>query len=225
MYKKFALCALLMTPFFAYADNSCPNDRGQYNVNFENTPLRYDYGKDSAQLRTLSPNANKSRANPVGLFNANKGFEVQPQMKIMRNTVNGVTSLCGKITKLNVTVKFHPVIYIATETQGLSCIYNSTHKHEQTHFQIELNALNTVRERLTPFLTTNFDRYFYATTEKEMQEKINLQTKYTLDFIVKTLQDNTIPHHARLDTDENYKRESESCPRSENMTMFQRIRA
>jgi hypothetical protein len=222
----------ILLPFFlgvlsssCYADTLCPTGQGQYNVQFDTQPLKYDYSKTSKELTAISQNKNNTENHSVhtGLFYGYEGFDIEPVYSLIQNN-NDNSPMCGKIKTLNLIIHFQPTIYIAKETEGLPCLAPSVVHHEETHYKIAMQALNYIHDNVGNFLLTNYEGYLYAANKNEMTQKVNEKNQYVVQSIKKMFDEKTIPLHAELDSPENYKKETMACPVRENVILHKRVR-
>lgn len=223
--NSFILFSLLsFTTLIAHSAEECPNIKTQYNIEFRKIPLQYNYQLNSKALQNLSSSKNNQNF-PIGLFSSNRRFGINHELSIIKTTVNNKISYCSKLTKLNLILFFNPIIYIATETNNLSCTYKRVHKHELVHYNIELQAIEYINNNIKNFLTNNFDEPVYANNLEQLKEKMNAKNNYTMNYLSILFDNHTLSKHATLDTPQNYIHETNLCSDEENYILSSRIKS
>lgn len=222
--KKFLLLFLLF-PIMSHAQN-CPTITSKINIIVSSSPIIYEYRYSSRQIETLFGQNKEQLKNflKIGLMNGRVEFKIEPQYEIIKNNNFLATNYCAKAKQIDVKISMKPIIYVAKETQGLQCTFNQVIRHEETHYNIEAKALNTIKNSISAYVTATYNSYVYAQTPDELKNKISIKNKDTLNYLSTLHNQYTEPYHKQLDTPENYTKESNLCPDLEKAILFDRAK-
>ena len=182
-------------------------------------PLRYDHSRAPRTLETMHRKEYNGdthegyRINGLTPYNLKTTLEFNVLKKVFKD---GVTCFYpGEIT-LVLTLK-DPVIYIARGVKKGSCEYELTMRHEQTHEQINVEALEYYLPKIKDSFIKAIKKYAVAGRLKDdvtlevVQE--SLQKKYfaAINPLLKELEDEIATEQAKFDTLEQYNYESSLC--------------
>ena len=186
-------------------------------VKFE--PLRYDYSKTPRTLERMHQKEyngvthDNYRINGLTPYNLKTTLEFNIFKKVFND---GVTCFYPGQIDLVFTLK-DPVIYIARDIKRGTCEYEITMRHEQTHEQVNLDALAYYLPRIRDAFIATVKKYAVAGRERDdvplevVQE--NLHKKYfeTLNPLLEELQQEIAATQSQFDTLEHYNYESGLC--------------
>jgi hypothetical protein len=204
---------LTNTPVYS---QECPKPLGNFDVQVNMTPIRYEYGYTSRQIESVKGNKNP---NLLGLFSSDVLINVQPSFKV---TPIGHNYYCMTVSSLLVKIKINPIIYIAREAQQFSCTKQRVEQHELLHYQFEVNTASRAKPFIINMGQNYFSQVFYVSNQEEVDKISSLLKKKSSDFI------NAIGHHfesstnalhAKIDSRQNYEYESSFCSVQENATL------
>lgn len=199
----------------AYAQQ-CPKPLGNFDVQVNMAPIRYEYSYTSRQIESVKGNKNP---NLLGLFNSDALINVQPSFKV---TPLGQNYYCMTVSSLLVKIQINPVIYIAREAQQFSCTKQRVEQHELLHYQFEVNTAARAKPFIIDLGNNYFSQVFYVSNQEEVDKISSLLKKKNSDFI------NAIGHHfvsstnalhSKIDSRQNYEYESSFCSVQENSTL------
>ncbi len=137
--------------------------------------------------------------------------------KVVKNTQpNGVVCVYPTDIELHIEMK-NPVIYLSKDLNADSCVYEVALRHEQTHQQINVEALEyympIIQQRFldavkaNPFMSSKSD--INMTLAKENFNKSYLAS---INPVLEELQNEINTEQAKLDSIENYDYEAALCP-------------
>lgn len=176
--------------------------------------LQYNTDLDQKQLAELNYKITGERKE-----NLNGLTSLEPTI-----TVDGVVfkherldenRVCLYPEELKIKVKFNPIIYILSSIPKDSCQYNLTLRHEQTHIDIGYTALDLLLKALSNKLPdiawSTTVRVVNVSADKNVLEEINSTYQQQVLTIWDIFKNALDEQHKRLDTQENYIRESKMC--------------
>lgn len=182
-------------------------------------PLRYDYSRASRTLEDMHRKEYGGQThegyhiNGLTPYNLKTTLEFDILKRVFRD---GVT--CFYPGEITLVLTFQdPVIYIARSLKKGSCTFNVTMRHEQTHEQINVEALEYYLPKIKDSFLAAVKKYAVAGREKdditlEAVQK-SLQKKYfdAINPILKELEDEVGREHEKFDNLENYNYETSLC--------------
>ena len=158
----------------------------------------------------------------LGLYQGYKSISIAPE--VMKTTY-GSGRVCYTLNDIVVTVAYRPKIFLAVEAMQFQCTKARVYEHELKHHDIDVTALNLLPQFMRNIGYKNYENLNYLSSNKDAIEG---QVKAIVDRgiaeIFDFLQAQTKPHHAKLDTNENYEKEMNYCSNEENKRLFTLIR-
>ena len=153
-------------------------------------------------------------ASGLALIDIASEYELNTSSRKMNNG-----AVCLIPQELSVYIGFQdPVIYLATDLEPQSCLYNLVVRHEQIHQQINVNALEyfipLIYKRVKQ-ITTQM-KPMYILSEKQIRTATNEMTSYyaqQINQLVEEFKEEILHEQRKLDNREHYKLESEICRR------------
>ena len=182
-------------------------------------PLRYDYSRAPRTLENMHRKEYGGeihegyRINGLTPYNLKTTLEFNVLKKVFRD---GVTCFYPGEISLVLTLK-DPVIYIARSIKKGTCEYNVTMRHEQTHEQINVEALEHYLPKIKDAFLKAVKKYAVAgraqddVTLEAVQK--SLQKKYfdAINPLLKELEEEIGREQNKFDTKEQYNYESSLC--------------
>lgn len=183
--------------------------------------LRYDFGKSNDFLYIETAKKFNEYGiemfkefKPMGLTKIKDALEVD--MEIAKISVSHGYQ-CIYPEKINIFLGYYlPTIYISNELKKETCLYDLTLRHEQTHMQIYIEALDYFLPKLNEMSKTLLDKkgvkIIDADSDAELQAKM-LNNDYVLfieEFVNKWRKE-VEKEQLKLDSVENYIIESKIC--------------
>ncbi len=150
-----------------------------------------------------------------GLTKSNMNGKYQAQFYTHVNNQTGAT--CLAITSFTYTIEYSPVIYIASDFKSMGCRYSQTLAHEKRHVATDKRVI----EKYLPDMKREITRLVkkmpaqgpYPREKVEEQQQRILQD---VALVTKPYMDQLIAlrrtEQAKIDTVENYKRDTALCP-------------
>lgn len=182
-------------------------------------PLKYDSSRASRTLENMhrkeygGQTHEGYRINGLTPYNLKTTLEFDVIKKVFND---GVTCFYpGQIT-LVLTFK-DPVIYLARSVKKGTCEYDLTLRHEQTHEQINVEALEYYLPKIRDSFLAAVKKYAVAGRKKDdiALEKVqeSLQKKYfdAINPLLKELEEEIAEQQNKFDTIDHYNYESSLC--------------
>lgn len=180
--------------------------------------LKYDTSKNNRSLTRMhirQYGGNVPAGRQVhGL--ATYDFNTRISLKIIKNTSNkGISCVYPGNIELNIEMQ-NPVIYLSKSLQPGSCLYEIAMRHEQTHQQINIEALEyylpIIQQRFLEAVKSN--PYMSSSSDINLtlaKEKLNEKYLAAINPILEEMQNEINTEQARLDSIENYDYEAALC--------------
>ena len=198
--------------------SACKNEKINPQLIFSTSygRLQYDNSYSRENLTQLGNNMGMFEkgdlASGLALVDIASEYELSVAGRKMRNG-----AVCLIPQELNVYIGFqNPVIYLASDLEPGSCLYNLVVRHEQVHQQINVNALEY-------FIPLIYDRIkiiisqmepMYLRDGRMVKEGTNEMTAYYADQInalVEKFKQEILIEQKKLDNKRHYKLESTIC--------------
>ena len=114
-------------------------------VQFQNTPLKIDNTKSSADLaqkktHSLSPQYGLEFPIVGGVTSSN--FQIGYKAKLAISSFPSSNNACLWVKAVNITVIYAPIVYISSDYKPGSCQYDITEEHEKHHVNIDIITIN-----------------------------------------------------------------------------------
>ncbi len=178
--------------------------------------LRYDTTKNNQQITAIAKTYGISEKGlfAAGLATINVNFEVSINTL---GKIYGENNICVIPTNINIYIGYSdPVIYISKNLAKNSCKYNVVLRHEQTHHQINKNALeyflplfhDAIKKIITsvkPINVNTAEEIDLATTE--LTQTYNRK----ISPLIEVFKNELLIEQSKLDNHENYQHEEEIC--------------
>jgi hypothetical protein len=220
------MSAIATAQFFTPAATMpCPNaDKvPQAEVKFIAATTGYSEALPSARLKTLMANnpdstlATDTRSVVFGVTSSQTTSGVRIAFAMKRNP--STNEECLYIDKAVFEITYTPTVYVSSEITDMKCSYETTRAHEQTHVTIDYKVMQdylpSIRRDMQVYLNTFGYKGFgpYAAKHSEqwrdrLAEQVNAATKPMLQRLI----DERRKNQGVIDTQENYRRESDKCP-------------
>lgn len=182
-------------------------------------PLRYDYSRAPRTLENMhrqeygGQTHEGYRINGLTPYNLNTTLEFRILKKVFKD---GVTCFYPDEITLVFTLQ-DPVIYIARSIRKGTCEYDVTLRHEQTHEQVNVEALEYYLPKIRDAFIAAVKKYAVAGRPKddmtlEAVQK-SLEKKYldAINPLLSELENEITKEQAKLDRLEHYNYESSLC--------------
>ena len=183
--------------------------------------LRYNFEKDSEYLRKeTAKKFEEYGINMVEEFEPKGLTKIKDALEVNMNIAKiGVSHgyQCLYPETIDIFLGYYlPAIYVANDVKKGTCLYDVTLRHEQTHMQIYIEALDYFLPKLKEFSKTLIDKkgvkIIDSDSDAELQAKM-LNNDYVLfieEFVNKWRKE-VAEEQLKLDSIENYIIESKIC--------------
>ncbi|MCG8692251.1 MAG: hypothetical protein MI806_13670 [Minwuiales bacterium] len=147
----------------------------------------------------------------MGKTEIQKETEYNVQIRYFDSELSG--GVCFSITMIDVVIAADPVtVYVANEHPRGTCEHRVTLEHENKHVEIERTALSRHSKRMRQqFASEDFVGTRFAYSQQDAVQQANDMIERIVHQAMADLQAETYRRHSRLDTPENYRRESLKC--------------
>lgn len=178
--------------------------------------LKYDFSKDEAAMKELflkiNPNADVY-GDVQGLTDTSP--TVSSNISVSRQVVLQ-KYVCSIPEKIEISVKYvNPTVYILRSLREGSCRYRWAVRHEQAHLDISHTALillgNVIKNKLPEFVMETGPYVSSIHDDVNVADKLNALYQSYLTPVIDIFNKTLIQQHGRLDSEENYKKESQLC--------------
>ncbi len=183
--------------------------------------LRYDFSKDAdfllretiikhKQVNMELPEGQK----PIGLTKIKDKLDVQIEVGVI-GVSDGYTCLFPKSIKAHLGYLI-PTIYIQNDLHKDSCFYNVALKHEKTHMQIYIEALDYYLPKFKQKLEKVFDelKIDIITPEENVGDSAKIYNNKYVEYLQKDVDEwrkQVEVEQMKLDSIENYMLENKIC--------------
>lgn len=178
--------------------------------------LRYDTTKNNQQVTAIAGSYGIAEKGlfAAGLATINVNFEISINTL---GKIYGENNICVIPTNINIYIGYSdPVIYISKNLTPETCKYNVVLRHEQTHQQINKNALDyflpliqdaikKIIPTVKPLNVSNTEEIDIATTE--LTQTYNRK----IAPLIEVFKNELLKEQSKLDNHENYQHEEEIC--------------
>ncbi len=194
------------------------------NLSINILPPQYNESLSSAQIKEISQS--KMQSKELGLFRSENKIMVDLSYSIeffIDKQKNVHT--CSYPNNLNVQLELNSIIYLAKEILNFPCTKNRTIIHENQHFKFQTDVLSRNKENiiqssneilLAPAshifnfsFNSTYIKDWYANYYQLQQNQFNQSIEKEILSKAKNL-------HNTIDSEENYIREKNICPKTEN---------
>ena len=125
---------------------TCPTPvQPQVVMNVAEDPIQYDLSKNRTMLNQLGGSALVARrtfnSNSYvgGLTNGTIDSDVQAEVQALTSSDG---SACLWVSKVNIQINYHPVVYVSHEFMPGTCYYAAVLEHEHKHVATDLNLIS-----------------------------------------------------------------------------------
>ncbi len=173
---------------------------------FAEPVLRVDQSRAEISDKFARPNVTL-----MGKTEIQKETEYNVQIRYFDSELTA--GVCFSITMIDVVIAADPVtVYVANEHPRGTCEYRVTLAHENQHVEIERTALSRHSKRMRQqFSSREFTGTRFAYSQEDAVQEANDMIEKIVHQAMNDLQAETFKRHSRLDTPENYRRESLKC--------------
>ncbi len=195
--------------------NFCEQKKQDIDIKFESSYgyLTYNNSKDSAHLASIDENKNHN-GKVLGLTVPDPTVEINVGTQVY----DFGEYACIVPAKVDVFFGYeNPIIYISREIRGNQCRREQVLRHEQTHHQINILALEYFLPQMKNLITKEINDLQPILINKN-EEKLDGQTDKIKDKLVQRMTSLVeqfskflVMEQKKLDNDENYQFESTIC--------------
>lgn len=184
--------------------------------------LKYNYQKDGAYLRRETSKKYKQQNVsmpaefiPIGLTKVRDGFDFNMTVSQI-NLSNGYTCLYPEEIKTHLGY-YNPTIYIINNLKKDSCLYKLALRHEKTHMQIYIEALDYFLPKFKTIANNLFKtqgvKIIHKSNTNATEEAAKLNNKYlnALKQEINSWRKEVEMEQLKLDSVENYTIENRLC--------------
>lgn len=201
-------------------EEECINiiDSPQIKVTSSYGKLKYDYKKDGNFLKKETQKKYKDKNNdfiPIGLTKVRDNFDFNMSVGQI-DISNGYTCLYPESIETHLGY-YNPTIYIMNSLKKDSCLFKLAVRHEKTHMQIYIEALDyflpkfkSKTENLFPTLGVKIIKRQKTFSQQDAKE-LNQLYLTTLKSYVDTWHQEIENEQMKLDSIENYTIENRLC--------------
>lgn len=203
---------------FRYAEQKCRQtyleNPPEIVIKYNYGELKYDFSKTPAELSEINESVLGVKKNNLrGLTS------LEPNIKIEGLQLNAYglddEKLCIYPVKIEVSVGYNPIVYLANSLEKGSCEYKVTLRHEYTHVDIGHTALNmlikALHNKIPEFAANTTVRVVSPEDLEDKPEKINKDFQNQVLMLWQVFINTLNQQHNLLDTQEIYKHESTLC--------------
>lgn len=183
--------------------------------------LRYDYGKDKKYLQKETSKRFYDQGEkiyegfePVGLTKVRDAFDFAVTVGQI-DVSNGYTCFYPEVIKVHLGY-YTPTIYILNSLKKGSCLYNLAERHEKTHMQIYIEALDYFLPQLKTAVNELFDQIGVKVVKrgqagKHVAQELNDAYLAVAQSMVERWRKNVEKEQLKLDSPEQYILENKLC--------------
>ena len=187
-------------------------------ITFSHGRLKYDTSKNNRSLTRMHINhyggSVPSGKQVHGLATYNLNTEII--FRVVKSTMaNGTVCVYPADIQLNIEMQ-DPVIYLSNELEIGSCVYEIAMRHEQTHQQINVEAMEyylpIIQQRFLQAVKENL--FMSSTSDINLtlaKESLNEKYLAAINPVLEEMQNEINIEQARLDSIENYDYETALC--------------
>ncbi|MBQ9271502.1 MAG: hypothetical protein IJ218_04480 [Alphaproteobacteria bacterium] len=205
---------------FEYAARQC---KEKMQKNPPNVEIVYSYGslkldntKTTEEIEKIFKQTHQTveahKINGLTTLSPYAQLESSIQAEIVNNRV------CYYPKDIRIHVGYKPVVYIASDVSKRGCRFILTVRHEQTHLDIGHLSLQLFAQRLKqefgqiladvgPVIKARAEEVPINQMSEQMNQTYHNRLKILFDDFVQKL----LTENARIDTEENYRKESDLC--------------
>lgn len=129
---------------------------------------------------------------------------------------------CVKVASVDIKLTLKSEIYIAQEVVGIPCFYKSTYEHEMQHFKNSYEAIYNARPLIVAEAKRLYSPAVVGRSRAEIERYLDQRDEILKNYFVSIT--NTEHLDNAMDTPENYARESNRCPRSDQIALDRKIK-
>lgn len=230
----FILISSIFSAFSAYGEEELSRyqqeclsftSKPEVNVSSSYGKLRYKFDKDKdfLQQKTAQKFAKQNQPMdssflPVGLTDVRDVIDLDFQVETM-GLSHGYTCVYPK--KINVNLEYSlPTIYILNTLKPGSCLYEIALRHEKTHMQIYIEALDYILPILKSYTVSLYDSVGIRIVARGESPEIAAKELNTLYFakiqqLINSWRKDVEKEQLKLDTPEQYILENKICEEKE----------
>jgi len=176
--------------------------------------LEYKY-KDPLVMKDYSPRTRNSKHTVLGLTIPNPTLEVNVETTVVDNNIDEV--VCVVPEKIEIFFGFvKPTIYISRDIKEKKCRKTLVLRHEQTHQQINILALNYFLPQMKKLVSQQISQMEPIVAPRELQKKaveeMNMFIMARMANLVEQFNIFLDKEQDKLDNEENYLFEGSVCP-------------
>lgn len=187
-------------------------------INVNINPLKVDWERSVNYLRLTSISEGH---NPIGMYTGTKEIKIAPTYTINKRLFG--SGVCAQLNTIKINIDVSPVIYISTEAQQYACTKKRVYEHEIMHYNIDIKAINKASDYLKNQVRQNYTSALIVANNTEINEKMGELNNLIIKAVFEYIRNESSPFHEKLDTTENYKKESTYCSDMENIALTELI--
>lgn len=224
---KRAAYTIAMLPVFFWAASPaqaemCPQGPVEINITLNHTPAPENTSLSAKQIdRFFQNNRQTVQGADTGVYvGLTHGvFRGHAQMQFDARITYNTGAVCVAAKRVDYTITYKPVIYIASELLNIPCRYAMTRTHEQQHVAEFLKTINEYMPAIRHAMQQHFAqaRPRPSTTQAGLeaaQQQIGAQLQAAIKPVIAAMKTRNEQRQMALDTPENYRRETSLCPGS-----------
>lgn len=217
------LFVCILFPAYGYAAGftcSPPEQKPGLQIDLQNDPVTIDHTHSRNDLKnlksdSLSPYPTNYTVHVNGLMQGAIKISSRVSFAWQQETKNDLH--CLWFQNVQLTVSFHPVIYVAREISKDGCLYKQILQHEYKHLNTDLDILNKYRD----LLKINLGKFLSGATAQgpfrgdvvgNVRTNMNTQVDNVIHDLHKQLQNERLTRQRAIDSRTEYDRVGHSCP-------------
>lgn len=193
------------------------NNPPMINITYNYGKLRYDNSKTSEELDDMY-----NEINPGASANNIHGLtHLSPQeVTVVTSTSQVIDSdnICFYPSKIEISIWYDPIVYLAKSLKIGSCRFNVTVRHEQTHLDLAHHALYLFAKSLKNAIPDILEQVKPIVKDKKNADSSQIVQNMTEAYQSKVkvffeeFKQRQQKYNAVIDTAQNYIEESKLCP-------------
>nr|WP_298686284.1 hypothetical protein [uncultured Dongia sp.] len=198
--------------------NSCEQSAAPpvVSVRAEINPASYDFTRGIAQL---SADGNSVAPRHLPEFKYTLGTTAMASNPQWETTFSTRTrsdgTLCWKVERLQITVKVHTKVYIATEAVKGSCLWTETMKHEAKHVKIDQTIFPRLADTIRPSIVRKIARTHFAQNQAQAERDADKLMRTAIEGAIESFLRKRNKTQLSIDTAEEYSYISHVCGNAE----------
>lgn len=201
--------------FQSFTERNCKKDHEPEIVFLSSYgKLEYKY-KDPLIMKDYSPRTKNSKHTILGLTIPNPTLEVNVETTVVDNNIDEV--VCVVPEKIEIFFGFvKPTIYISRDIKDKKCKKTLVLRHEQTHQQINILALNYFLPQMKKLISQHITQMEAVVVPRSLQKKaveeMNMFIMARMANLVEQFNNFLEKEQDKLDNENNYAFEGSVCP-------------